>query len=238
MKWCPYPRAFLFMVAAAGFCFPAPAVSQEDDRFQFWPEIDLYYRFDSQWRLFSYASLTRERDDPYTDRQFGANIDYSFYPLPPLLGVTGTDFERFRAFMFRVGYNRARSTGESKGKYKEDRVLAEAQFRLAVTEQLLLSDRNRGEIRKVNGASCWRYRNRFRVERQFNIPVVKLTPHLSAEVYYDSRYAAWNRILYSIGVEWSLEWGLILETSYDQVEDFQPNHSTLRALAVTLSLYY
>jgi hypothetical protein len=231
-------RVCLFMVVATWLLASAQAVSQEDDRFQIWPEVDLFYRFDAQWRLFSFASLTRERDVPYTDWQFGANIDYSFYPLPPLLGVTGTDFERFRAFMFRVGYNRARSTGESKGKYKEDRVLAEALFRLAVTEQLLLSDRNRGEIRRVNGASCWRYRNRFRVERQFNIPVVKLTPHLSAEIYYDSRYATWNRILYSIGVEWSLEWGLILETSYEQVEDFQPNHSTLRALAVTLSLYY
>jgi hypothetical protein len=217
---------------------PPTAASQDDVSSEFWPEVDLFYRFDSQWRLFSFASLTRNRDVPYTDWQFGAHIDYSFYPLPPLLGLTGTDFERFRAFMFRVGYNRARSIAESKGEYKEDRVVAEAWFRLAVTEQLLLSDRNRGELRKVNGVSSWRYRNRFRVERQFDIPSVKLTPHLSAEVFYDSRYSTWNRMLYSIGVEWALEWGLILETSYERVEQFQPNSSRINAFAVTLSLYY
>jgi hypothetical protein len=226
------------MSVAAWLLVPTPAVSQEDVRSEFWPEVDLFYRFDAQWRLFSYASLTRDRDVPYTDWQFGAHVDYSFYPLPPLLGVTGTDFERFRAFMFRVGYNRARSIAESKGKYKEDRAVAEVWLRLAVTEQLLLSDRNRGELRKVDGVSCWRYRNRFRVERQFDVSIARVTPHLSAEIFYDSRDTSWNRLLYSIGIEWSLEWGLILETSYERVDDIHPRSTTVNALALTLSLYY
>ena len=53
---------------------------------------------------------------------------------------------------------------------------------------VLLSDRNRIDLRDIAGEFSWRYRNRLSVEKEFSIGRVRVNPYTRFEVYYDSRY--------------------------------------------------
>jgi len=230
--------ASLLALSISGLLHPPLASSQEKAQFQFWPEVDLYYRFDAQWRLFALASLTRAREVQYTDGQLAVHLDFSFYPIEPLLKVVATDFERYRAFLFRVGYAYSHSIGENSGDYLEHRGIAEASFRIPVTGLILLSDRNRGEFRDINGAYSFRYRNRLRIERQTKTDFVTLTPYLSAEFYYDSRYEMWNRQQYTAGIEWTLSGGAILDTYYQRQNDSRSTPSAVNAVGLSVTFFY
>ena len=240
MNRCRSTSSLVFLLVASPLCLLSSrtALSQESARSQFWPELDVFYRLDSQWRLFALTSITREREIQYTDWQIGAHLEFSFYPLPPLMKVMATDFERFRAFQFRVGYTYARAVGGNSGDYQEHRGIVEASVRIPVTELLLLSDKNRVDLRGVNGSFSSRYRNRIRVERQTETDFVTLNPFLSAEFFYDSRYETWSRQLYSAGIEWTLSGGTLLETSYQRQTDSQPSTSAVNALGLTVSVFY
>jgi hypothetical protein len=54
---------------------------------------------------------------------------------------------------------------------------------------LLLIDRNRLDLRWVDGNFSWRCRNRLTLERHFKMGGNRaLTPYASGELFYDSRF--------------------------------------------------
>jgi hypothetical protein len=241
MKQCRSKLFFFALLSALSFTGLLPpqlAVSQEEAQSEFWPELDVYYRLDSQWRLFGLASVTRAREVEYTDVQLGTAIDYSAYPIAPLVSVVATDYERYRVFQFRLGYTYSRAIGENSGDYLEHRCAVDASIRIPVTERLLLSVRNRGDFRDINGTSSFRYRNRIRVERQTETALVTLNPYLSAEIYYDSRYEMWNRQSYAAGIEWTLSAEFVLETYYQRQNDSRSSPSAVNAFGLVLSFYH
>jgi hypothetical protein len=67
---------------------------------------------------------------------------------------------------------------------------------------MLLSDRNRLDLRWVNSVFSWRYRGRLTLEREFHVGEKRaLTPYTSGELYYDSRFEIWNRNRYAFGLQ-------------------------------------
>lgn len=82
--------------------------------------------------------------------------------------------------------------------------------------ELLLTDRNREEFRFITGDFSFRYRNRVTIEREFQVSSVPLlrartiTPYVSGEMFYDTRFDVWNRNRYAVGVVQSLRRGPIL----------------------------
>jgi hypothetical protein len=56
-----------------------------------------------------------------------------------------------------------------------------------------VSDRNRFEWRNINGVVSWRYRNRLQFERPISIGERRVTPYISGETMYDTRFATWTR---------------------------------------------
>src|SRR4030095_15624514 len=66
---------------------------------------------------------------------------------------------------------------------------------------MLLSDRNREDLRWVNGEFSARYRNRVTLEREFKILNRQITPYGSAEVFYDSRFKTGNRDRFAVGAQ-------------------------------------
>lgn len=226
-------RAFLVPAIVVLFGVSSDARAQ----WEFWPEVDVFNRFDSQWRLFSLLSLSHNKETKYKDFQVGTHIEYSMLPLDPLLGAVSADFERYRLLQFRLGYRYAQALGADADEYKEHRIVAEATIRLAITEKILTSDRNAADVRWILGKYSWRYRNRLRVEREFVTDLIVLNPYVSAEIWYDSRYATFNRQVYCVGVEYKVSKLLVLEAYVAGQYDSRSGTPHNNALGLTVNVY-
>src|SRR4029434_5133532 len=83
----------------------------------------------------------------------------------------------------------------------ENRLAVEATPRYRLSERLLLTDRNRVEVRWVNGDYSTRYPNQIEAEYDAEVCGFRFTPYASAEFFYDITTSTWKQEWYSAGVE-------------------------------------
>jgi len=102
---------------------------------------------------------------------------------------------------------------------------------------LLASDRHRFEFRVKNGVYSWRYRNRFRLERDLRLAGHAITPFVSAEAFYDSAPAAWNRFRFQAGTVVPLGTHVEVESYYARQITEYASIRNLNALGLTLNIY-
>jgi hypothetical protein len=80
------------------------------------------------------------------------------------------------------------------------RVILAATPTLPLKSDVLISDRNRGELNFSAGDLTWRYRNRLTIQRALTIHSFHPIPYGSAEFYYDSKYRKWSSTALYAGV--------------------------------------
>ncbi len=217
------------------------AAQEDSTRGDFWPEVDAYYRLSSTMKLLGVASFQSGRTDAYSEGQYGIHWDVSWKPIfqPHVLFHSLTDRsrnEKLRPLTFRLGYRYINQTEDTTK--REDRGIAELTLRWALKGGVLVADRNRLELRWIEGAYSTRYRNRLSVEREVEIGHYPLTPYVSAELYYDSRYDEWNRQRYRAGVELPLHHRAMLDAYYAHQHDAVSQPSYVNAFGLMLSLYF
>ena len=59
-----------------------------------------------------------------------------------------------------------------------------------------------------------------------------------AEFFYDSRYDAWNRQRYFVGIEWPLVRRSILDTYYCRQNDSRSSIAHVDAFGLALNLFF
>lgn len=205
-----------------------------------WPEIDVYVNVKPKIRLFFLATTSRAVEDGEAfngkafEAQIGAHIDY----IPN------------KHVVLRAGYRFGTSLGDSDSPYKEHRLITEQTLRKLLPGNLLLSDRNREDFRFVDGDFSFRYRNRVTIEREFHLFKKRtITPYVAGEIYYDTRFDAWNRNRLTAGVQTSLRPGpimkmllpkrqIILDLYYTRQNDSRSSTQHVNALGVALALYF
>ena len=143
----------------------APLAAQTQS-LQGWPEVDTYLKLNSDVRVSFFAATTRENRQG-TDAEIGPNIDFYFKPLVKLKKITVFELDpsKSRLLMFRAGYRYMPSTNGP----TEHRGLLEATARYPLLSGVLLSDRNRLDLRSIDGELAWRYRNRLTAERTLSL---------------------------------------------------------------------
>lgn len=179
----------LFAACALAVCFAqrTPAQSEPAQK-EFWPEINVFVGLKPKWRLMFLANVTGSRETKSrTEAQTGVHVDYLWNST----------------LHFRAGYRYVFSLGEG-GDHKEHRILIEQTLRLPLPAKILLSDRNREELRIINGDGSFRYRNRVTLEREFDLKRIKVTPYVSGELFYDTRFDVFNRNRMSVGVQFPI----------------------------------
>jgi hypothetical protein len=207
---------------------------------EIWPELDLYLQVQHRLRL---ALETASHIDPSEGSatiQAGGRLELSIAPLREMLFRTIQPSKQDRATL-AIGYRYGAPIGDgANGASIENRLLAEATFRLLLPWAILASDRNRFEARDLDGAWSWRYRNRLELVRGFDAGPLRLGPVLNGEASYDSRYDAWSRLRAEAGVE--LE-HLLGERSMLELfvarerDEHAGSTSFIDALGITLELY-
>lgn len=224
-----WPVAMALLVALL-----APSLTAQTT--QAWPEIDTYVSLNSDVRVSFFAAATRENREG-TSAEIGPNIDFYFKPLVKLRKITlfELDPSKSRLLTLRLGY---RYMPEVNGP-TEHRGLLEATGRYPLVRGVLLSDRNRLDLRSIDGEFAWRYRNRISAERTVSIRSYHLTPYLRAEAYYDGNYHKWSRTAESAGSIFPVGKRCELEPYYEhQNETGSTPNRQVNALGLVLSLYF
>ncbi len=229
------PVLFLFLIGPQATQAQEPATPK-----QFWPEIDVYINIKPEVRLFFLGTVSKSVEDgefrnaQAFETQIGAHVDY----IPN------------KYVILRTGYRFGRSVGSNSDPFKEHRFLTEQTLRTWLPGGLLLSDRNREDFRFVNGDFSFRYRNRVTVEREFHLFRKRtLTPYVSGEIFYDTRYGIWNRNRYAVGVQTSLRRGplmkmllpkrqIILDLYVMRQNDSRSDAPHVNAIGAVLAFYF
>ncbi|HKO61831.1 MAG TPA: DUF2490 domain-containing protein [Pyrinomonadaceae bacterium] len=173
-------------------------------RNEFWPSLEAYINVKPKVRLYLLGTVSKSIEDGELfnaqsyEAQIGAHVDY----IP-------NDH-----FILRAGYRYGRSVGNNDDGFREHRLVTEQMVRKLLPGDLLLTDRNREDFRFINGDFSFRYRNRVMIEREFqlNVPLLRrrtITPYVSGEISFDTRFGIWNRNRYAVGVVQSLRRGPI-----------------------------
>lgn len=210
-----------------------PAKAQS---YQTWPEISTYVKLNSDVRLYFIATTTRENSKG-TSAEIGPNIDFYLKPLLRLEQITifQLDKSKSRPLLLRLGYRYLPSTDGP----AEHRGVLEATGRLPLMTGFLVSDRNRADLRFIDGEFSWRYRNRLTVERTVSILSYHFSPFVRGEVYFDSNYEKWSRTSGTLGAAFPIRQHTEIEIYYEHQNDTgkSPNRQ-VNALGIALNLYF
>jgi hypothetical protein len=175
-------------------------------RDEFWPGIEVYINVKPKVRLYLTGSVSKTIEDGELfnaqsyEAQVGAHVDY--IPNEKLI--------------LRAGYRYGRAVGDNDDGFREHRVVADQILRKLLPGDLLLTDRNREEFRFITGDFSFRYRNRVTIEREFQlsgVPFLRsrtISPYVSGEIFYDTRFDVWNRNRYAVGMLLAFRRGPIL----------------------------
>ena len=231
----------LFVTFVLGFSLvAAPVVKAQvpTTRNEFWPEIDVYISLKPKVRLFLLGTVSKSVEDGELfnakafESQIGIHVDY--IPNDHLI--------------LRTGYRFGTSVGETSEPFKEHRLLTEQTLRKLLRGDLLLSDRNREDFRFLNGDFSFRYRNRVTIEREFKVKKRTITPYVSGEIFYDTRYGIWNRNRLVVGVQTSLRRGplrkllqpksqVILDVYFFRQNDSRSDTPHVNGVGASLAFY-
>jgi Protein of unknown function (DUF2490) len=203
-----------FMAAPGG----ARAAATEE----FWPELDLWYRFTDAWRLEFVSTGTRDDSGDKTDGSAALYVDYRMND----------------PISWRVGFQYQNTLPDSPGQNNtvEHRVSLDFNYRWHLGDEVLMTDRTRLDFRDIESVESYRVRNRLRLERPFKLTRTTLTPYFNAEVYYDTRYdAAVTRLRLEAGSIVSL--GKIWEADFyiGGQRNYQPTDKNTVALGITIT---
>jgi hypothetical protein len=234
----------LFLLAIGA---PVNVAQEPTTRTEFWPEIDLYIHVKPKVRLFFLGTVSKSVEDgelfggPGSEAQFGVHVDY--IPNDHII--------------LRTGYRYSTAIGSNNDPFREHRLITEQTFRKLLPADLIVSDRNRQDFRLIDGDFSFRYRNRVTFEREFHLPkwVPKLltrrsiTPYVTGEISYDTRFSAWNRNRLAVGFQQSLRRALqrkmglprrqvILDFYFMTQNDSRAQTQHLKAVGLALNYFF
>jgi hypothetical protein len=213
---------------AAFLCQGATAQTSE---VQHWPEIDTYVSLNSRLRASFFAART---DDGLTPEsvQVGPNLDIFLKPfLRRRLRTNDVAEEKY--LTFRVGYR----FGTGPNQPSEHRPILELTPRFPLPADMVLTVRNRADLRWIEGQFSWRYRPRFMLERSVTLSGVPVTPYARGELFYDSRFQLWNQNGYCLGATLSVHQYLDIEPFYEHRNNSLSDPAHINAFGLTLSFY-
>ena len=169
---------FLLLCVAPGVAQTA----QPTDDAQWWPDMQLTWRIKPNFGLVLFGTIRRgQHNDAAITRQRG-------------LGFTWT---AHRHFLVASQYRKVINTFTPVRRTEENRLHFDFTLRTNLGKGFTVTDRNRVELRDLNGTFASRYRNRSQIERPlqftFNGHEHSVTPYFSFEMFYDSRTQAWSR---------------------------------------------
>ena len=182
------------------------------------------------------AKRTRENGSP-TQAEIGPSIRILVKPLINLSRIRIYDLDptRSRVLALELGYRYVYSPDAP----AVNRVILAATPNLPLKGDVLISDRNRGELNFSTGDLTWRYRNRLTIQRALTSHSFRPIPYASAEFYYDSKYRKWSSTALYAGARLPLGTHTEIDSYYEHQNNTgkKPNQQ-VNALGLILDVYF
>lgn len=223
----------LWFLFALTLLFSFPVHAQTD---QFLPEIDAYFRGNSEFRYYFQARQTREGGEP-TQAELGPSAEFYLKPWIHLRGAAESDLDeaKKRALVFAVGYRYLPSPSAP----TTNRLRLDLTSHIPLKAKILITDRNRADLDWQNGHFHWRYRNKLTAEKSFTIGSLALRPYVAIEPFFDSRYHKWSTTALYAGSIVPVGKHIQFEIYYEHQNNTgkSPNQ-LLNQLGLTMDLYF
>jgi hypothetical protein len=121
----------------------------------------------------------------------------------------------------------------------EWRGIVELTGRASLPLDILGALRNRFDLRWLDDGYSTRYRIRLSLEKEMDvIPGWTIVPYVSAEPFYDSRFAAWSRVQYKAGITFPVIALLAIEGYYLRQDDWRSQPAHINAFGLVAILYF
>ena len=218
------------------FCTSAAAQSAGLTQTEVWPELEAHLQLDANFRALVFAGLQQGFDYPFQQAYGAAGLGYQFKPiLKPHRVNIDPDKEHF--LLVGAGYEflRTLQSGQLKD---EDRLDIEAIPSFRPVSLLLVRDRNRVELRWINGEFSTTYRNLLSAEGEFSIREIRLSPYVSAEAFYDGSKHFWNQEWYTVGIQWPYRRMFMVDTYYRRENCYSCKPENWNVGGITLNFYF
>jgi hypothetical protein len=146
------------------------------------------------------------------------------------------DVYRNRYLTLKAGYRYG--TDLAGGHSHENRAILELNSRYPLPWHLVISDRSRGEFRFIpDKPFSTRYRNRLRMDYDFEKGRFKCSFYADFEIFYDTRFDRWARRQYESGVQFPMGSHVVLEPYYLRQDDSYPASQHVNALGFKFNLF-
>jgi hypothetical protein len=211
---------------------------QVSERSEFWPELDTYVRVNQSSRfLFLYSSTRIDDLEGRATWKAGGFVDFYFRPLLAHSDRQHPDSARKRLLMVRAGYLYAPTPAGAATPSTQHIPTLLADTRLSLPWKWIFAERNRFDLRFINGDFTPRYRNRVTIERPIKAGQFEIAPYLQGEASYDWKYDTFNRFRFSTGADWTATKFLVLESYYTRQQDTRAATEYVNAFGLTLQLH-
>jgi len=219
------------------------AAVADEPSYEFWPEIDVWWRLSPAWRLSMFLPLSKNIETDYREGNLILQADYAWGKGSRLYKARLLDESRARemnTWMARGGYLGGRSLDDQGQNYRENTIFLELHNRTPIKGDVLLSNRLRTDLRWLGDDPEFSYRLRYRlmVEKEFEAGRASIVPYVNIEPYYDSRYGTVNRVRLIGGVTGSWSRRYALEGNITYQHDSRSSVTNLYALNLILHLYF
>jgi hypothetical protein len=207
-----------------------------DTQVEFVPEGNAYLKFSDHARLFLLGSLTQGLSESATDGEVGVHLDLT---LTPILRrrLRDADWERDR-YLWSGSAISSWGTSTTGRTASLSRGILEMTARVPLPSDVWLVNRARVDLRDLDGEFSTRFRYRLGIEREFTVGGMTLVPYAQAEVFYDTRFGAWNRQLYQAGVEIEITKHWRIEPYYARQEDQRASTAHVDRVGLVLKTYW
>ncbi len=231
------------MIWLGGNCAVLADDSADDPSYEFWPEVDVWFRLSPAWRASTWFPISKNVETHYREGNIIAQVDYAWAKKVLMHKARLMDEDRARdmkMMMVRTGYLGGKSLGDDGAEYTEKTLFADLHARIPLKGRVLVTHRVRTDLRWLgeNAEFSERYRYRLMVEREVQLGKTSLVPFANCEAYYDSRYEVVNRVrtIGGASVAWSSRFAIEGNVTYQH--DTRSSVTKVCALNVILHLYF
>jgi hypothetical protein len=229
MRYASLAALLLLIAPSVILAQSPPTIFEFDPGVTFALDLNKLVRFD--------FATGREKSDELASSRLRAAGGISFRLKPfrkTLFDLIDTDKQH--RYVLGIGYEFSR-TSEPENRV-EHRMILEGTYRNTLPAKLLLTNRNRFELRWVDNGFHWRYRNRLMFERPFRFSRLKLTPFGSAEAIWDQRYDKWNTFKFIGAVQVRLIRHTSLDIQYERQHCVVCSDPNTNIFGLTLNIYF
>jgi hypothetical protein len=199
---------------------------------QFLPEIDAYWTLNPVMRVQTLVARTKD-GDIFSSVTVGSGVNFFVKPLSSKRRTNADETNR-NLLTLGVIYSNINNVGKA----NENRLQFDASPKFPLPKDMLMDDRNRLELRIIDGDVTWRYRNRLTFQRSFRSDRFRFTPYARTEAFYEINQREWSELTYSFGSFIPIRKHIEVEPYYERQELYGSKSSHVNAVGITVAFYF